>query len=96
MRPHGAAAATALLLLLSCVTQAHGGYLLPPEDIPLNGTEGTRLLANASHAAPFYQLINHFVTQASPARGVILPGNAPLTRVFLIRRTKRSAASRPR
>ena len=54
-------------LLLACAAGgARAGYLLPTDgrDIPLNSTLGAQLLANASHAAPFYQLVNHFVTQA--------------------------------
>jgi hypothetical protein len=60
------ALALALLLLACAAGSARAGYPLPSDgrDIALNSTLGAQLLANASHAAPFYQLINHFVTQA--------------------------------
>ena len=53
-------------LLAACAHRAQAGYLLPSDgrDIALNSTVGAALLANASHAAPYSQLMNHFVTQA--------------------------------
>lgn len=68
-QPRAMRRATLLLLLAHAAAPARAGYPLPADgrDTPLNSTQGVALLSAATHTAPFYQLILHFVTQARAA-----------------------------
>ena len=51
-------------LCLACSLASSWAGLQPgPDDIPLNSTAGVAVLLNATHTAPFWQLINHYETQ---------------------------------
>jgi hypothetical protein len=86
--------ATLLLLLAHAAAPARAGYPLPADgrDTPLNSTQGVALLSAATHTAPFYQLILHFVTQARAACSMRGASRSAETRVR--RPTKLSAALR--
>ena len=50
-----------------CVKVANRGYNLPFTSIPLNSTDGLRILANVSNTIPLFSLLNVFETQQNQA-----------------------------